>query len=1080
LPDFKSYKGHHILTFGDSYFTSIIGPNGSGKSNSYALPHFTNRSVTDTFRMDAISFVLGIKSSHLRSTQLRDLVYRGRVYRTSKINADGTATEETAETNGHVNGDAHSDEEGTRRSSQRDDAKTAWVMAVYEDDAGDEQKWKRTITSSGTSEYRINNRVVSAKQYNEVLEIENILVKARNFLVFQGDVEAIAQQSPRDLTRLIEQISGSLEYKEDYDRLKIESEKANEEQTFKLNQRRAMNSEIRQYQEQKREAENFERKASERDSAIVTHVLWKLFHFQRVMEESTAEIEQHKAQLQEYERSVEKYKQRLDDAQREQAKASREVAKMNRAIEKKQKDIEENENSLVPIDEKITLSKMNVGKYRVRVGEVSKERDSQQRTVDQFTKDLKTVEKAQKRWEEEQDRAAQQSGRQLSSSDLQEYSRLRGEVTKRTAADQSQADGLARQLKSDEETVTSLKNKIESTTSDVQKLEDELQSLIDRRKEFETQAKQYQNEIDAKKKEINALASERSRTTQVRVEMDEKLRDVLNKLVEADSGRRESEKETRARETVAAMKRIFPGGVLGRVHELCKPKQKKFETAIAIALGRHWDSVVVDTEKTAKDCIQYLRDQRAGQATFIPLDTIQVKPVNSNLKGAFKGMRLAIDAIDYDTEVERAMSYACGNAMVCDSLAVAKHIIYEKGIEATAVTLDGMKIHKGGLMTGGRGPNDKPRRWDDAEVENLRRLAEKYRSELAALDSSKNQRHGREEEEKLQGELAALEQRVLFAREEVKALIRNHESKQKEHAHKKSQLNDAKPRYQQQSKDLDTLKTNIKRFQDSIASVEDDVFASFCQRLGYSDIREYEAQQGTLQQELLKKKLEFSTQRSRLENQLRFEEQRLLATNDRIKKLEDHAKRDENGIERLEAEREAIQEELDNLQAELEALDMDLKTLQDKAAEKSSKVAEERRELQKRTKTVEDQLKAVAELEGTVQRNAAERFALLRKCRIDEIKIPLASRSRPLTDLPLNEVAENGDGDAMDVDGADGLHIPEIGDYGIEVDFEPLDDDLKEVSKPFNLTPLTVDLALYSNNDFRMTPLAPKKNFLRK
>lgn len=36
-PDFKSYKGHHTLLFGDSYFTSIIGPNGSGKSNSYAI-----------------------------------------------------------------------------------------------------------------------------------------------------------------------------------------------------------------------------------------------------------------------------------------------------------------------------------------------------------------------------------------------------------------------------------------------------------------------------------------------------------------------------------------------------------------------------------------------------------------------------------------------------------------------------------------------------------------------------------------------------------------------------------------------------------------------------------------------------------------------------------------------------------------------------------------------------------------------------------------------------------------------------------------------------------------------------------
>ena len=165
--------------------------------------------------MDAISFVLGIKSSQLRSTQLRDLVYRGRVMKTSKIQDDGTAAPAA---NGNANGVENGDDDDSQRT--RGDPKTAWVMAVYEDDAGDEQKWKRSITSNGSSEYRINDRIVTAAQYNEALETENILIKARNFLVFQGDVEAIAAQSPQDLTRLIEQISGSLEYKAEYERLK--------------------------------------------------------------------------------------------------------------------------------------------------------------------------------------------------------------------------------------------------------------------------------------------------------------------------------------------------------------------------------------------------------------------------------------------------------------------------------------------------------------------------------------------------------------------------------------------------------------------------------------------------------------------------------------------------------------------------------------------------------------------------------------------------------------------------------------------------------------------------------------------
>src|SRR5271163_4967017 len=226
--------------------------------------------------MDAISFVLGIKSSHLRSAHLKDLVYRGRVLKTSKINDDGSA--DAPAINGHANGHAEDEEDTQTQRSERNDPKSAWVMAVYEDEMGEEQKWKRTITNQGASEYRINNRVVTAQQYNEALEAENILIKARNFLVFQGDVEAIASQSPKDLTRLIEQISGSLEYKAEYERLEAEAEQAAENQNYNLHRRRGINSEIKQYQEQKREAESYAKKADERDQAIVTHILWKLYH----------------------------------------------------------------------------------------------------------------------------------------------------------------------------------------------------------------------------------------------------------------------------------------------------------------------------------------------------------------------------------------------------------------------------------------------------------------------------------------------------------------------------------------------------------------------------------------------------------------------------------------------------------------------------------------------------------------------------------------------------------------------------------------------------------------------------------
>ncbi|KAL1311146.1 hypothetical protein AAFC00_001348 [Neodothiora populina] len=1047
LFNFKSYKGHHVLLFNDSYFTSIIGPNGSGKSNS----------------MDAISFVLGIKSSHLRSSHLRDLVYRGRVLKHSRIAADGTATE----TNGHAAGSTDpatragaegeqaeeeeeqqqpEEEEDTQESSEQQDPSTAWVMAVYEDDAGDEQAWKRSISNAGQSEYRINNRVVTARQYNDALEAENILIKARNFLVFQGDVEAIASQSSKDLTRLIEQISGSLEHKSDYDRLKLQAEKAAEDQAFKLAQRRGINSELKQYLEQKREADNYAHKAEERDHAIVNHVLWKLFHLQSLIDQSEVDIAKHQEELKEHRRNVGAYEARLADAQKDQAKVARDVSRLERHIKNKQKDVEDKENELLPVNEKISLSNKKLEALRKRAADVNAERDAQAKTVTQLRKDLSVVQRAQTRWEAEWSATQQQAGRELTPADLDEYNRLRGDINKRTAADQIKLDNLTRQVKTDEETVGSLKSKLDATEDHVSKLESDLSDLRSRRDQLGSSIKSLVKEIDTKKKDFNTMTSERLRAAQTHTELEEKLTEVLHKLNDASVSQRESEKEARARETIAAMKRIFPG-VRGQLWTLCKPKQKKYNVAVSTVLGRHHDSVVVDTEKTAKDCIQYLRDQRAGQATFIPLDTIMHKPPNANLKGMHRGMRLALDTIDYENAVERAVSYACGNSIVCDDLAIARYLCYERNVEAKAVTLDGTVIHKGGLMTGGQGSNDQrnARKWEGTEVENLRRLKDKFLADIAALPKG----HRRQaEEETLQGELVGLESRRAFAEDELRAINANFESRGRELNHARNQLAELEPKYEEQSQGLTTLRAQLQQYSTAVEGVEDQIFAGFCRRLGYSTIRAYEAQQGTLQQEAAQKKLEFTTQRSRLDNQLAFETQRLQTTEDRIARLQNDAREIEQTIASLQEAKEALNEQLDQLNAEAEQLNEQLTAQKVRYEEKSDKVNEQRREVAKRSKAFEGTNKAIAALQEEVQRASSDRYSLLRKCRIEEISIPLAGNSRKLESLPLDGGLPTEDADAMDIDEEqESPRATEVADYGIKVNFSGLDDDLKADSE---------------------------------
>ena len=1008
--------------------------------------------------MDAISFVLGIKSSHLRSAHLRDLVYRGRVLKTSTINGDGSAT--TNGINGHVNGDADAEKEVSQSTPQeRNDPKSAWVMAVYEDDAGEEQRWKRTITNQGASEYRINDRQVTAQQYNEALEAENILIKARNFLVFQGDVEAIASQSPRDLTRLVEQISGSLEYKAEYEKLKEQNEEAAEHQTFNLQRRRGMNSELKQYKEQEQEAQAYTKKVDQRDDAIVTHILWKLYHFQRAIEDSEAEIQKFQEELKEHKRDTAEHENDLEAARRDQANVSRDVTKYEKSIKLKEKDIETKEQGVIPIIEKINITNNNLNKSEARVEDISKQRESHTQTVKQYTKDLKTIEKAQSQWKSEFQNAARKKGRDLSQGDLQEYRRLKEEMNKRSSESQMQMKNLERQQKGDKETVNSLKSRVDSAEFQAMSLKSTLTQAKETRNELQGQIKKTIKDIANTKKAINEHTSERLRLAQIRTEKDEHLQDVLRKLLDAEDGRRQDEKEVRLRTTIADLRRAFPG-VKGRVSELCKPIEKKYGTAVSTILGRNFDSVIVDSEKTATDCIQFLREQRRSPNTFIPLETIQYTPTNSNLKGSQRGVRMAIDSVTYDKSLERAIAYVCGNAVVCDDMKTAKDVCWEKRNDVKAVTLDGSIIHKGGNMTGGQGSKGNARHWEDTNVDNLRKMKDKLMADLQAMPPP---RHGRSEEETLQGELVGLEQKLAYAQEEIRALERNMSSKETELSHIQDELKQASPKYKEKQRELERLEESLNEQKEEANNIEDGIFAQFCQRLGYPNIRVYEAQQGSLQQEGAQKRLEFSTQISRLQSKISYEQQQIQELEDRIKTLEKRMEQSRREASAWESEREAMKNDLDTMGAELEQLEEHLTELKAKLDKAAEKVNDKRREVQKRSKAVDATLKNISESEAQRQLNAANRYTLLRRCKLDAINIPLKDGSASFDSLPIDQVPQ-ADPDAMDVDvdpDATVMQTSDIQDYGIEVDYEDLDEDLKDVGDipdPVVMSMLTVSV----------------------
>lgn len=172
--NFKSYSGYH--TVGPfTEFTSIVGPNGSGKSNL----------------MDAISFALAIKTDKMRATNLASLVSNDPMSPPSSMDGDDTCL--------------------------------AFVKLVFKpkDDASPKISIKRSIVKGASSKYYIDDQPVSRDDYYKYLLTLGFNVVNKIFLIFQNTINALLTKNPKDFTQILEEVSGSHQYKSEYDRLKV-------------------------------------------------------------------------------------------------------------------------------------------------------------------------------------------------------------------------------------------------------------------------------------------------------------------------------------------------------------------------------------------------------------------------------------------------------------------------------------------------------------------------------------------------------------------------------------------------------------------------------------------------------------------------------------------------------------------------------------------------------------------------------------------------------------------------------------------------------------------------------------------
>ena len=231
---------------------------------------------------------------------------------------------------------------------------------------------------------------------------------------------------------------------------------------------------------------------------------------------------------------------------------------------------------------------------------------------------LANIDNAEALFDQDQKRRMEQDSKfELTPEQRAEYNAKKIESGAATFKLKTERDQLMSQLNTDEEAASRLSSKTSELQSRLSFLEEQEEREVDRSKTLQQTETVNKGELKKLEKKLKELADEK-RTVRSRQDLFKEKIDALNaKLREAKADRKQNERETKALEAIATMKRMFPG-VHGRLTELIKVTQKKYELAVITVLGREADAVVVEDAKTAKECIQYLKE-RIQSMQFIPL-----------------------------------------------------------------------------------------------------------------------------------------------------------------------------------------------------------------------------------------------------------------------------------------------------------------------------------------------------------------------------------------------------------------------------------------------------------------------------
>lgn len=656
IQGFKSFADKTKVVF-DQGVTAVVGPNGSGKSN-----------ITESLR-----WALGESSvKSLRGGKMPDVIFAGTESRKPLNYASVVVTLDNHD--GFIK------------------------------DAGQEIRVERHIYRSGDSEYKIDGKKVRLRDIHDLF-LDTGLGRDSFSIISQGKVEEIFNSKPEERRAIFEEAAGVLKYKT----RRKETESKLQQTQDNLDRLEdiiyELDNQIKPLEKQAENARKFLDLEGQR-KAIYLDVLVAQIKENKIELEST---EEELAQVQELLTSYYQKREQLEEGNQNLKKQRQDL---QAEMAKDQGSLMDLTSLISDLERKLALSKL----------------ESEQVALNQQEAQARLAALEDKRKSLNQEKAEKEANLGQLEHNLiqnnQKLNRLEAELLafsdnpdqmiellreRFVALLQEEAD-VSNQL-------TRIENELENSRQLSQKQADQLEKLKEQLATAKEKAGQQKEELETAKEHVQKLLADYQAIAKEQEEQKTSYQAQQSQLFDRLDSLKNKQARAQSLENIlrnhsnfyAGVKSVLQekdrlGGIIGAVSEHLT-FDVHYQTALEIALGASSQHIIVEDEESATKAIDFLKRNRAGRATFLPLTTIKARTISSQNQDAIAAspgfLGMADELVTFDTRLEAIFKNLLATTAIFDTVEHARAAARQIRYQVRMVTLDGTELRTGGSYAGG-------------------------------------------------------------------------------------------------------------------------------------------------------------------------------------------------------------------------------------------------------------------------------------------------------------------------------------------------------------------------------------------